>query len=127
MYYLDTFKYLNCFSHGMIEKTVFNSVFGTSPRVRLLEMFLIGRELGYSISDMAEQSGASRSTVYAMLDEMLQSGLLIETKRYGRIRLFMLNEKNQAAQVLIKMFDQMLKDAANRAEEKYLMKIKAKN
>jgi hypothetical protein len=41
----------------MKEKTLFIKFLGDSPKIRVLDMLITGRELEYCISDIAEQAG----------------------------------------------------------------------
>ena len=98
----------------MEEKTLFVRFLGDSPKIRVLDMLITGRELDYSISDIAEQAGIGRATFYRMMDELLKNKIIIKTKKYGNIQLYKLNEKNEFVKGLIKLYDHITNVASER-------------
>ena len=48
------------------ETTIFRELFGDTPKVRVLEYLLEGRELDHSIGDIAEGAGINRVTLFRL-------------------------------------------------------------
>ena len=92
----------------MPEKTLFVKFFGESPKIKVLDILLTGRELDYSITDIAKQAGISRATFYRMLDWMLRDEVITPTRKYGRIQLYRLNKQNLQVKDLMRLYDQLI-------------------
>ena len=97
-----------------MEKTLFVKFLGDSPKIRVLDMLITGRELDYSISDIAEQSGIGRATFYRMMDELLRNKMIIATRRFGNIQLYKINLENEFVNGLVKLYDHITKFASDR-------------
>ena len=104
----------------MEEKTLFIKFLGDSPKIRVLDMLITGRELEYSISDIAEQSGIGRATFYRMMDELLKNKIIFAAKKYGNMQLYKLNLENEFIKALVKLYDNVI----NVASEKEIKKQK---
>ncbi|MBS3097544.1 hypothetical protein J4209_01990 [Candidatus Woesearchaeota archaeon] len=101
-----------------MEKTLFVKFLGDSPKIKVLDMLITGRELDYSISDIAEQSGIGRATFYRMMDELLRNKMIIATRRFGNIQLYKINLENEFVNGLVKLYDHITKFASDREIKK---------
>ena len=114
-----------------MEKTLFVKTLGDSPKIRVLDMLITGRELDYSITDIAEQAGIGRATFYRMMDNMLKEKVIIPTKKYGNMQLYRLNEKNKTVSELVKFYDYICRIESEkeiaRQKKKKTISIKARN
>ncbi|MBW2984473.1 hypothetical protein KY361_05125 [Candidatus Woesearchaeota archaeon] len=97
-----------------MEKTLFVKFLGDSPKIRVLDMLITGRELDYSISDIAEQAEIGRATFYRMLDELLKNKIILPTRKFGNIQLYKLNQKNEFVKGLIELYDRITKVASEK-------------
>jgi len=75
-------------------------VLGKNPEVRILDHFLLHEDFEYTKSEIAKYAGISRATVYEKLPAMLSNGLLVESKKIGKIILYRLNLENQVVKEL---------------------------
>ena len=66
----------------MEEKTLFITLLGDSPKVRVLDVLITGRELDYCISDLSEEAGIGRATFYKMLNHMLKEKFTLKLFHY---------------------------------------------
>lgn len=98
----------------MEEKTLFVRFLGDSPKIRVLDMLITGRELDYSISDIAEQAGIGRATFYRMMDELLKNKIIIPTRKFGNIQLYKLNLDNKFIKGLINLYDNITNVASEK-------------
>jgi hypothetical protein len=110
----------------MEEETIITHLLGHSPKVKVLDLLIIGRRLPYSITDMAEHAGVGRATIYRMLDDMLKDKVLVKKGKYGRIQLYQLNMENPEVKLLVKFFDEVAKINSEKEIARQTMKIKVK-
>ena len=101
-----------------MEKTLFVKFLGDSPKIRVMDMLITGRELDYSISDIAEQAGIGRATFYRMLDELLKNKIIISTRKFGNIQLYKINLKNEFVKGLVKLYDHITNVASEKEIER---------
>ena|SRR4030042_4233103 len=110
----------------MEEETIMTHLFGNSPKVKVMDLLIIGRECEYSITDMAKAAGVGRATIYRMLDIMLKDKILIKKGKYGRIQLYQLNMQNPEVKLLAKFLDEVSKIESEKEIERQTMKVKVK-
>lgn len=91
---------------------------GDSPTIRILDYLLTERELDFSISDMAENAGIGRATLYRMWDSLLQHNVIVATREIGQAKLFQLNTENPKIKKLIEIYDMLIvEDLQQRSQE----------
>ncbi len=83
-----------------MESLHLEEVFGTAGRVKVLLMLIDQEEM--NISQIVRLSGLEHSSVQKYLKSLCEQHLIHE-KRYGRIRIFAIEEKNPYV-VLLKRF-----------------------
>lgn len=87
-------------SHGdsvpFAEQTVITDLLGDHPKVKILSV-LSSEARDISVSRIAKQSGASRSTVYNHLDDLLELNVVVQTRELGGSPLYELNKNDEAA------------------------------
>ncbi|MBU1198560.1 MAG: hypothetical protein KKF46_02555 [Nanoarchaeota archaeon] len=110
----------------MEEETIITHLLGNSPRVKVLDLLIIGRRLEYCISDMAEFAGVGRSTIYRMLDDMLKSEIIKPTRKLGRIQLYQLNIENPKVKLIVEMFNKIANIESEKEIARQTMKVKVK-
>lgn len=110
----------------MEEKTLFVESLGNTPKIRVLDMLITGRELEYSISDIAEQAKIGRATFYRMMDDLLKNKIIIKTRKFGNIQLYKLNLDNKVVKGLIKLYDYIVNIASEQEIQKQKEKSKVK-
>jgi len=67
-----------------------------------------GRELDYSISDIAEGAEIGRTTLFRIFDDLLKTGIIVPTREIGNAKLFKLNMKNVFVQKMVAIFDEVI-------------------
>ena len=97
------------------EPTIFREIFGDTPKIRVLEYLLEGRELDHSIGDIAEGAGINRVTLFRLWPEIEKSKLVAHTRNIGNAKLFKLNAKNPYVKDLIELFDKMINEGFRKA------------
>lgn len=96
-------------------RTLFVKFLGDTPKIRVLDMLITGRELDYSISDIARRAGIGRATFYRMIKELLRNKVIMATRKFGNIQLYRLNQENIMVRELVKMYDNLLRAASAKA------------
>ncbi len=100
----------------MEEKSLFIEFMGDSPNMRVLDYLLTERDLDFSITDMAKNSGIGRSTLYRIWDGLIKNKIIIPTRIIGKAKLYKLNKENIVIKKLIEIDDNlMLEDLKNRS------------
>lgn len=97
------------------EPTIFRELFGDTPKVRVLEYLLEGRELDHSIGDIAEGAGINRVTLFRLWPQIEKSKLVVHTRNIGNAKLFKLNMKNPYVKNLAEMFDKLINEEFKKA------------
>ena len=92
------------------EPTVFRELFGDTPKVRVLEYLLEGRELDHSLGDIAEGAGINRVTLFRLWPEIEKSKLVSHTRNIGNAKLFKLNIKNSYVKSIAELFDKLINE-----------------
>ncbi|MDD5163848.1 MAG: hypothetical protein PHD95_06630 [Candidatus ainarchaeum sp.] len=96
---------------------------GDNPNARLLEFLITGRELDYSLTDLAQNAGIGWSTLHRIFPAFEKQGIVVKTREIGRAKLYKLNQKNEEAKKLVEIYDGLLQKQLLLAEEKAAIKI----
>ena len=92
----------------VIMETLFKKALGDTPKIRVLEFLIEGRELDYSLSDIAEGAEIGRVTLFRIFDDLLKNEIVIPTRRIGNAKLFKLNQNNAFVKKLVELFDEII-------------------
>lgn len=87
-----------------MEESGFVRVFGSSPMVRLLDFLLAERGLyDYTLTEIAENSGLAWTTLNRMFPKLVKMGIVKETRKIARAKLYRINEANPLVKKLIEI------------------------
>ena len=100
----------------MEEETIFTKAVGNTPKIKVLEFLIEGRELDYSLSDIAEGSGIGRTTLFRIWSDFKNLKLVKPTRTIGNAKLFRLNLGNPFVKKLIDLFDSLIMNSLNEKE-----------
>ena len=100
----------------MEEETIFTKAVGNTPKIKVLEFLIEGRELDYSLSDIAEGSGIGRTTLFRIWADFENLKLVKPTRKIGNAKLFKLNLENPFVKKLIELFDSLIMNSLNEKE-----------
>lgn len=78
----------------------FTAVFGDAPHVRVVDFLLEDAAPDHTITDIARGASVARPTVYKVMDELLDEGLVRETRTVGNSRFFALDNRHRAVRAL---------------------------
>ena len=90
-----------------MEKSLFIEFMGDSPTIRVMDYFLTMGELDFSITDMAENAGIGRATLYRIWDNLIKNEIIVHTRDIGKAKLFKLNTENSKIKKLIEIYDML--------------------
>jgi len=77
--------------------------------IRILDMLITGRELDYSITDIADQAGIGRATFYRMMNRLLKNKIIISTRKLGNMQLYRINAADPFVNEIISFYDRLLR------------------
>lgn len=89
-------------------QTLFRHALGDTPKIRVLEFLIEGRELDYSISDIAEGADIGRTTLFRIFDDLIKTGIIVPTREIGNAKLFKLNMDSLFVKKLVALFDEII-------------------
>ncbi|GBE19734.1 hypothetical protein BMS3Abin17_00461 [archaeon BMS3Abin17] len=89
-------------------ETLFRKALGDTPKIRVLEFLIEGRELDYSISDIAEGAEIGRTTLFRIWDDLIKSKIIVPTRIIGNAKLYKLNINNPLIKKFIELFDEII-------------------
>jgi len=103
----------------MEEKSLFVEFMGDSPTMKVMDYLITERELDFSITDMAENAGIGRATLYRIWDGLIKNKIILHTREIGKAKLFKLNIANPKIKKLMEIYDMLIiEELKKRAESK---------
>ncbi|MBW2984299.1 hypothetical protein KY361_04245, partial [Candidatus Woesearchaeota archaeon] len=61
-------------------ETIFTKAIGDTPKIKVLEFLIEGRELDYSISDIAEGAEIGRTTLFRIWKDLVDLNIVKHTR-----------------------------------------------
>jgi len=104
-----------------MSKTRFIKVVGDNPKMRVLEFLIEGRELDYSISDIAEGAEIGRTTLFRIWKDLENLKIVKHTRNIGNAKLYKLDTENPIVKKFIDLFDLVVIEPLKQ-ESKIIMK-----
>tara|TARA_Y100000310_G_scaffold334233_1_gene413528 strand:- start:59219 stop:59554 length:336 start_codon:yes stop_codon:yes gene_type:complete len=101
----------------MKEISIFLDHVGDTPRMRILQYFIEGRDFDYILTDLLN-AGVSWGTLNSQVPKLLSLGILITTRKIGRTTLYKINKDNFAAQQLITLYDHLIIQQLDQKEKR---------
>jgi len=89
-------------------ETLFRKTLGDTPKIRVLEFLIEGRELDYSISDIAEGAEIGRTTLFRIWEDLIKTQMITPTRQIGNAKLYKLNLDNIFVKKLTEIFDAII-------------------
>src|SRR3989344_1325678 len=103
---IEMFKYLLLLlltREEALEKSVFMEYFGDYPLIRVLDFLILGRDMDYSLTEIAKNAGVGWTAFSELWPSLVQKGIVTFTRKIGNAQLYRLNQKNPWVKELIKM------------------------
>ena len=109
----------------METKSLFIEFMGDSPMSKVLDYLLTERELDFSITDMAENAGIGRATLYRIWESLIKNEIIMHTREIGKAKLYKLNSKNGKIKKIIEIYDMLILEDLRKRSENQKLKITA--
>jgi len=81
---------------------MFTSMFGGAPHARVFDFLANGADRDHTIMEIARGAGVARPTVYKVVADFQEQGLVVETRTLGASRLFQLDVSDERVQGLLR-------------------------
>ena len=85
------------------DKSVFVEYFGDYPLIRVLDFLILGRDMDYSMTEIAKNSNIGWTAFSEIWPKLVKKEIITQTRKIGNAKLFKLNTKNLWVEQLIKM------------------------
>ncbi len=108
----------------MEAKSLFIEFMGKAPMMKVLDYLLTERELDFSITDIAQNAGIGRATLYRIWDGLVKNRVIFYTRDIGKARLFKLNTENAKIKKLIEIHDMLILEELKKHAEKQQVKVR---
>lgn len=103
-------------------KSLFIGFMGDSPMIRVFNYLITERELDFSITDIAENAGIGRATLYRIWDNLIKYKIIKHTRNIGKAKLFCLNTEDTKIKKLIEIYDMLtLEELRNHVKDDKIM------
>ncbi len=107
-----------------MEETLFLKFLGRdNPIIRVINFLIDNEALDYSKTEIAKGAGISRTTLLKIWKTLEELGIVVETRRVGRAKMYKLNKNNPIVRKFIEL-DNVISEYYARKFTK--MPIKAK-
>ena len=104
------------------EETIFVKALGNSPVIKVLDFLIEGRDLDYSLTDIAENSNIGWTTLHRIWNNLEILSIVHHTRIIGKAKLYKLNQELPVVKQLIKLYDVLLlQEAQQRFKKKELI------
>jgi len=102
----------------MEDETLFLKFFGTkNPVIRVLDFLIDNEAFDYSKTDIAKGAGISRTTLLNIWKFLEETGIVVETRRVGRAKMYRLNKRNPIVKKFLELDDALSDYYASKAVE----------
>lgn len=96
---------------------------GDSPTIRMLDYLLTERDLDFSITDLANNAGIGRATLYRIWNDLVRNKVLMPTRTIGKAKLYKLNKDNHVIKKLIEIDDFLVMESLRKQTGKQKIKV----
>jgi len=105
-------------------KSLFIEFMGDSPTIKILDYLLTERNLDFSITDLAKNSGIGRATLYRVWDNLIKNKIIMHTRIIGKAKLYKLNQDNLIIKKLLEIDDMLILGELKKHSEKQKINIR---
>ena len=111
----------------MREKSLFLEFVGESPTMKVMEYLILVEPFDFSITDMADNAGIGRATLYRIWDNLIKYEMIVPTRVVGKAKLYKANLKNPKIRKLKELARLILKEELKKRSEMYKHKMEIKS
>ena len=91
----------------MTEESIFLDHVGDSPRMKVLQYLIEGKDFDYTLTDMLHAQ-VSWGTLNQLIPKLMELGIIIKTRKIGRATLYKINPHHETAKQLIVLYQNLL-------------------
>ena len=99
--------------------------FGDTPQLRVLDFLIDNHFFDYPITEIARESNVSYNSLKLFLNDFIESGVLIKSRKIGKSYYYKLNVENSFVKNLIKLDWMLVKSNILTEESKNMLKVKS--
>ena len=99
-------------------KSVFLETFGESPINRILDFLIVFDNFDYSMTDIAMKAGISYSTLKTLIKELLEKGLIVQSRISGKSPMYNLNKDNPLVKKFVEFYWNVTDEAVSKEVKK---------
>ena len=86
-----------------IEKSLFLKVIGESSILKSIDFLIENKDMDFCKQDIAKGAGLSRTTLFHCWSELEKSGIVKQTRKFGKTTLYSLNTKSPVVKKLLEL------------------------
>lgn len=83
--------------------SLLNSVFGTSSKTRIIAVLVTKSQRDLSVREIANLAGIERTATYEPLQELVDIGLIVETRTVSNSQLYQINRESDSARLIAEL------------------------
>ena len=106
----------------MKQKSIFLEYVGDSPRMRVLQHLIEGRDFDYTLTDLLN-AGVSWGTLNSLVPILAKLAIVKITRKIGRATLYKLNPENTAARQLMILYDNLILQQLGKVGQKMAVAV----
>jgi len=104
-------------SEAFADNAPLMNLFGTPARTPILSVFVDEKDYDLNVSEIADQAGVARSTVYTHLDDLEALGVIEATRETGNSQRYQLNTDSPIAERLTELEGLVLKQSLENRDD----------
>ena len=105
------------------DRTVLTEYFGGNSILRILEFLIENKIFDYSKKQIAEETGISKVTFLKYFKKLEELGLVTITRKFGKTKLYALNESNPFTRKFIELTLFLANYSAQRLSQKQKLAV----
>jgi len=99
-------------------ETLLIRMFGNSPKLRILDIFLDNPYFDFSKGEVIKELGMSKQTFYKYFEDLEDLGIIKPTRRIGRATLYRINKEHPLVKKLNEIINEISLQIAEQEAEK---------
>lgn len=99
-------------------ETILIKMFGYSPKLRILDIFIDSPYFDFSKSELARELGMSKQTLYKNFKDLEELGIVRISRRIGRAKMYKINRDNPLVKRLDEIITEISLEIAEQEAEK---------
>lgn len=99
------------------EKSLLVQCLGSNPKLRIIDFLIGNRPFDYSKKEIIEGSRVGKVTFFKVWKDLVKFGIAKQTRKYGKAKLFKLNEESEVVKKLLILEYSLIKQTMNEAVE----------